>query len=41
MKVYEGNWTAKNRDALIRRIKVKQKVNDQDIVIKMFEIGLV
>ena len=37
MKVYEGNWTAKNREALIRRIKIKQKEIDQDIVIKMFE----
>ena len=41
MKVYEGNWTAKNREALIRRLKIKQKEIDQDIVIKMFEIGLV
>ena len=41
MKVYEGNWTAKNREALIRKIKIKQKEIDQDIVIKMFEIGLV
>ena len=39
MKVYEGNWTAKNREALIRRIKIKQKEIDQDIVIKMFEIA--
>ena len=38
MKVYEGNWTAKNREALTRRIKIKQKEIDQDIVIKMFEI---
>ena len=37
MKVYEGNWTAKNREALIRRIKIKQKEIDQDIVIKMFD----
>ena len=37
MKVYEGNWTAKNREALIRRIKIKQKEIDQDIVIKIFE----
>ena len=37
MKVYEGNWTAKNREALIRRIKIKQKEVSQDIVIKMFE----
>ena len=41
MKVYEGNWTAKNREALIRRIKIKQKEIDQDIIIKIFEIGLV
>ena len=37
MKIYEENWTAKNREALIRRIKIKQKEIDQDIVIKMFE----
>ena len=37
MKVYEGNWSAKDREALIRRIKIKQKEIDQDIVIKMFE----
>ena len=37
MKVYEGNWTAKNREALIRRIKIKQKEIDQHIVIKMFK----
>ena len=37
MKIYEENWTAKNREALIRRIKIKQKEIDQDVVIKMFE----
>ena len=37
MKGYEGNWTAQNREALIRRIKIKQKEIDQDIVIKIFE----
>ena len=37
MKVYERNWTAKNRESLIRRIKLKQKEIDQDIVIKMFD----
>ena len=37
MKVYEGNWTAKNREALIRRIKIKQKEINHDVVIKMFE----
>ena len=37
MKVYERNWTAKNRESLIRRIKIKQKEIDQDIVIKMFD----
>ncbi len=36
MKVYDGNCTAKTRDHLIRRIKLKQKEIDQDIVIKMF-----
>ena len=38
--MYEEKWTAKNREALIRRIKIKQKEIDQDIVIKMFEVGL-
>ena len=37
MKVYERNWTAKNRESLIRRIKLKQKEIDQDIAIKMFD----
>ena len=37
MKVYEGNWTAQTRDHLIRRIKMKQKEINQDIVIKMFD----
>ena len=36
MKIYEENWSAKTRDHLIRRIKMKQKEIDQDIVIKMF-----
>ena len=36
MKVYEGNWTAQFRDHLIRRIKMKEKEINQDIVIKMF-----
>ena len=40
MKIYKENWTNKNREALIRRIKIKQKEIDQDIVIKMFEVGL-
>ena len=35
MKGYEGNWSAKDWLALIRRIKLKQKEIDQDIV--MFE----
>ena len=37
MKVYEGNLSAKNREALIRRIKLKQKEINQEIVIKIFE----
>ena len=37
IKVYEENWSAKNRDHLIWRIKMKQKEIDQDIVIKMFD----
>ena len=32
MKGYEGNWSAKDWLALIRRIKLKQKEIDQDIV---------
>ena len=35
MRVYEGNWSAKNRNLLVWRIKMKQKEIDQDIVIKM------
>jgi hypothetical protein len=31
MKVYEGNWSAKTRGHLIRRIKIKQQEIDQDI----------
>ena len=37
IKVYEGNWSAKTREQLIRRVKIKQKEIDQAIVIKMFE----
>ena len=37
MKVYEGNWTGKDRPNMIRRIKQKQKEIDHDIVIRMFE----
>ena len=37
MKVYEGNWSAKNKENLIRRIKMKQKEINQDTVIRMFE----
>ena len=37
MKVYNGNWTAQIRDHLIRRIKMKQKEINQDIVNKMFD----
>ena len=33
----KGNWLAEDREALIRRIKIKQKEIDQDVVIKMFE----
>ena len=35
MKAYEGNWSAKTRDPLIRRIKIKQKKTDQEI--KVFD----
>ena len=31
-KVYERNWMAQTRDYLIRRIKMKQKEINQDIV---------
>ena len=37
MKVYEGNWSAKSREHLIRRIKIKQKEIDQNVVMKMFD----
>ena len=37
MKVYEGNWSGKDRPNMIRRIKQKQKEIDHDIVIRMFE----
>ena len=37
MKVYEGNWTGKNRPQMIRRIKQKQKELDHGIVIRMFD----
>ena len=37
MKVYEGNWSGKDRPNIIRRIKQKQKEIDHDIVIRMFE----
>ena len=37
MKVYEGNWTGKDRPQMIRRIKQKQKEIYHEIVIGMFE----
>ena len=37
MKVYEGNWSGKDRPNMIQRIKQKQKEIDHDIVIRMFE----
>ena len=37
MKLYEGNWSEKDRPIMIRRIKQKQKEIDHDIVIRMFE----
>ena len=37
MKVYEGNWSGKDRPNMIWRIKQKQKEIDHDIVIRMFE----
>ena len=37
MHAYEGNWTTKSRESMIRRIKKKQQEINQDIVIKMLE----
>ena len=37
MKVYEENWSGKDRPNMIQRIKQKQKEIDHDIVIRMFE----
>ena len=37
MKVYEGNWSAKNRDQLIRRIKKSIQEIDMEIIVKMFK----
>ena len=37
MKVYEGNWSAKSRDQLIRRIKKSIQEIDMEIIIKMFK----
>ena len=37
MKVYDGNWMAQTKDHLNRRIKMKQKEINQDIIIKMFD----
>ena len=37
MKVYEGNWSGKDRPNMIQCIKQKQKEIDHDIVIRMFE----
>ena len=35
--VYAGNWSAKNRESLIRRIKKCVKEIDMDMIIKMFD----
>ena len=37
MKVYENNWSADNRDQMIRRIKSKIKEIDQNMVAGMFD----
>lgn len=37
MKVYEGNWQAKNREQLIRKIKKCVKEFDQNVIRNMFE----
>ena len=36
-KVYAGNWSAKSREVLIRRIKKVISEIDQNIIVKMFE----
>ena len=36
-KVYAGNWSAKSREVLIRRVKKVIREIDQDIIVKMFE----
>ena len=35
--VYAGNWSAKNREGLIRRIKKCVQEIDMDMIIKMFD----
>ena len=35
--VYEGNWVAKNREQLIRRIKWAMTKFDQTTIVKMFD----
>ena len=37
MKVYEGNWSGKDRPNMIQCIKQRQKEIDHDIVTRMFE----
>ncbi len=36
-KVYENNWSAKNRDQLIRKIRKCTKEFDMEPIIKMFD----
>ena len=36
-KVYENNWSAKNRDQLIRKIRKCAKEFDMAPIIKMFD----
>ena len=36
-KVYENNWSAKNRDQLIRKIRKCANEFDMDPIIKMFD----
>ena len=36
MRVYDGNWTAKDRESLIRRIKKCIREMDMAVIVKMF-----
>ena len=36
-KVYQGNWTAKNKEQLIRKIKKSVQELDPNIYVRMFQ----